>query len=249
MKTIRDGESTETRWTRQNGSAIHDVYQDAVQDELEDLDNDIVVDHNVPVIVTKSDGSHAQGYIDTLVEHHGKATVIDYKTHDMSSWTHGDARRFGNEHGRQVQEYVHSEGMPADTKGYIVAVGHPPGDPQIQQTYANTLSLYDVEAKFPSSGEQEAIAKTARQIFSEREGQSKALAEDMIKEGAGQAAELAGGPVAGEVTREAINVATEASQADPQAAAKLSEQVASQAPTSAAKSQEEAYDYSQGYGY
>ena len=71
------------------------------QDEVEDLDRGVVVDSNVPVVVTKPDGSQEQGYIDTLIEQGNKATVIDYKTNDMRGWTQAAAERFGHEHGQQ----------------------------------------------------------------------------------------------------------------------------------------------------
>jgi len=76
------------------------------------------------------------------------------------------------------------------------------------------------------------------------------IAEDMTKSVAVEAANAAGGPAAGEATRLAIDAVTQAN-ADPQAAAKLSEQVASQSPASLAKGEggDEEYDYSMAYGY
>jgi hypothetical protein len=118
--------------------------------------------------VTKPDGHEEQGYIDTLIEQGNKAIIIDYKTHDMSSWTLADAEYFGHEHGPQVQEYVHSPGRPSNTTGYIVAAGRSPDDAQVKEAYAATLSLYGVEARFPCGGEPEAVAQTVRQIAQER---------------------------------------------------------------------------------
>lgn len=156
------------KWTARDGTAVHGLYEDVAQDELEDLDRGIVVTSNEPVLVTKPDGSLQQGCIDTLIEHGEKATVIDYKTHDMKSWADVDAKHFGHLHGGQVKEYVHSLGRPPDTQGYIVAVGRPPDDANARATYVETLRQYQVSAKFPADGEPKAVARSLGEIAKER---------------------------------------------------------------------------------
>ncbi len=85
--------------------------------------------------------------------------IIDYKTNFMPSWSVSDARRHGNEHGRQVQEYVESEGTPDDARGWIISTV-PPKSEQVRQAYSDTLAEYSVGVKF-SQGEDQASAMTA----------------------------------------------------------------------------------------
>ncbi|MBK8904564.1 MAG: hypothetical protein IPM53_25520 [Anaerolineaceae bacterium] len=146
-------------WTPQDGTADHLIYQNAVEDALDDPDNNVNVYNNERV--TNLDGS--QGIIDTRINN----TILDYKTNDMSNWKTGDALRYGHEHGQQVQDYMESVDTPDDAKGYIIAAGRRPIDPQVDETYANTLGEHNVGVKYPAGGEPVDIVKSADEAFLE----------------------------------------------------------------------------------
>jgi ATP-dependent exoDNAse (exonuclease V) beta subunit len=92
-------------WTHQDGTRYHAICQDTVRDQIEDVDNDIEVTNNKSIALKDQDGNPKEGIIDTLIEHKGHKTLIDYKTNDMSSWNIADAKKFGKEHGNQLELY------------------------------------------------------------------------------------------------------------------------------------------------
>jgi ATP-dependent exoDNAse (exonuclease V) beta subunit len=61
--------------------------------------------NNQSIIIKDKDGDPAY-IIDTLIEHKGNNTLIDYKTNDM---THGVYPYSRDEHGNQLERYVKSQ--------------------------------------------------------------------------------------------------------------------------------------------
>lgn len=146
---LDEAETVDTSTAGQFGTFAHEAYQAATDEAFDD------VDHNVPVIVTKPDGSEAQGYIDTLIN---ERVIIDYKTNYMPDWSVSDATKYGRDHGRQVQEYVQSDGTPADAQGWIIATV-PPDSEDVRTAYTGTLSEYGVGVQFSAGEDQEAVMK------------------------------------------------------------------------------------------
>lgn len=129
------------------GTFAHEAYQVAADARFDN------VDHNVPVIVTKPDGTEGQGYIDTLIN---DRVIIDYKTNYMPGWSVSDAIRYGHEHGRQIQEYVQSNDTPADAQGWIIATV-PPGSDDVRTAYVDALAQYQVGVKFSADEDQDSV--------------------------------------------------------------------------------------------
>jgi len=152
-------------WTAQDGTADHVIYQDSVEDALDDPDKGMSVYNNERV--TNSDGS--QGIIDSRINN----TIVDYKTNDMSRWSVADATRFGHEHGSQVQGYVESVDTPADSQGFIIAAGRPPGDETVQEAYVQAADQHQVEVKFTRGGEPEDIVSSVEEAVTETRMTSK----------------------------------------------------------------------------
>jgi hypothetical protein len=158
-KGIGSMQGKDLNWTAQDGTIDHAIYEQSVEDALDDLENDVSVYSNEQV--TKPDGS--QGLIDTRVNN----TILDYKTNDMRDWTTANAAHYGHEHGQQVQDYVESPDTPADAKGYIIAAGRPPRDPQVQQTYTGTLAEHGVGVKYTAGGEPQDIVNSVKEAVNE----------------------------------------------------------------------------------
>ena len=143
----------------QFGTFAHEAYQVAADETFDD------VDHNVPVIVTKPDGTQAQGYIDTLIN---DRVIIDYKTNYMPGWSVNDATRYGREHGQQVQEYVQSDGTPNDARGWVVATV-PPESEEVRAAYAEALAEHEVGVKFSPGEDQASVMNAVSDAVSESE--------------------------------------------------------------------------------
>lgn len=152
------------QWTAQDGTADHVIYQYSVEDALDDPDQDVYVYNNEKV--TNPDGS--QGVIDTRINN----TIIDYKTNDMSLWSVSDARRFGYEHGRQVQGYVESPDTPDNARGYIIAAGRPPRDPKAQEAYTSTLAEHGIGVKYTAGGEPDDIVNSVNETLQDTQSQT-----------------------------------------------------------------------------
>lgn len=141
------------------GTFGHGVYEWAAEEQFEDAES------NRSVIVTRPDGSEAQGYIDTLIN---ERVIIDYKTNDMRAWSVADAQRYGNEHGQQVQEYVNSPEMPSDARGWIIATV-PPESAEVRQAYADAVGVHDVGVKFSGSEQQEDVVEAVSEAVADSE--------------------------------------------------------------------------------
>lgn len=141
------------------GTFGHGAYEWAAEEHFEDAES------NRPVIVTKPDGSEAQGYIDTLID---ERVIVDYKTNDMRAWTVADAQRHGNEHGQQVKGYVNSPEMPSDARGWIVATV-PPESAEVRQAYADAAGAHDVGVKFAGSEQQTDVMEAVSEAVAESE--------------------------------------------------------------------------------
>ncbi len=159
----------ELDWTARDGTILHTAYEDAVDDELGDPDNGVYVYNNYEVTIEKEDGSLTNGVIDTLIEHGDKATIVDYKTNDMSDWTISEAIHQAHEHGQQVKEYVDSPDTPSNAEGLIIAAGRSSLSSDAQQAYIDTLASYDVEVKFTEGGTPEDIVDAVEAAMSDSE--------------------------------------------------------------------------------
>ena len=161
-------EVVDTSTPQRFGTFAHEAYQVAADEAFDDMD------HNVPVVVTKPDGTRAQGYIDTLIN---DRVIIDYKTNFMPGWSVADAHRHGDEHGRQVQEYVESEGTPDDARGWIIPTV-PPESVEVRQAYSDTLAEYGVGAKF-SEEDQASVMTAVTEAVEESEPSSEIETADV----------------------------------------------------------------------
>ncbi len=141
------------------GTFGHGGYEWAAEERLDDVES------NRSVLIIKPDGSEAQGYIDTFIN---ERVIIDYKTNDMRDWGEAEARRYGNEHGQQVQEYVNSPEMPDDARGWIVATV-PPESAESRQAYSDAAGVHDVGVKFSASEQQEDVMEAVSEAVAESE--------------------------------------------------------------------------------
>lgn len=139
------------------GTFAHQAYEWAAEEHFEDAES------NRSVIITKPDGSEAQGYIDTLID---ERVIVDYKTNDMRAWTVADAQRYGNEHGQQLKGYVNSPEMPSDARGWIIATV-PPESAEVRQAYTDAVGVHDVGVKFSESEQQEDVVEAVSEAVAE----------------------------------------------------------------------------------
>ena len=156
---LNEVEVVDTSSPTRFGTFAHEAYQVAAD---ETFDN---VDHNVPVTVTKPDGVQAQGYIETLIN---DRVIVDYKTNYMPRWSVNDATRYGREHGRQVYEYMQSDGTPNDARGWVVATV-PPESEEVRAAYAEALAEHKVGVKFSSGEDQVSVMNAVSDAVSESE--------------------------------------------------------------------------------
>jgi hypothetical protein len=154
-------EEVDTSSPREFGKFAHQAYQSVAYETFDDVDSE------VPVVVTRPDGTEAQGYVDTMI---GK-TLIDYKTNDMRNWDTAQAARYGNEHGQQMQAYVASPSTPQDATGWIVATV-PSESEEVRQTYADTLASYGVGARFAKGEDQDSVMDAVRGAVESTETQA-----------------------------------------------------------------------------
>jgi hypothetical protein len=141
------------------GTFAHGAYEWSAEERFEDVES------NRPVIVTKPDGSEAQGYIDTLIN---ERVIVDYKTNNMRDWSVADAQRYGNEHGQQVKGYVNSPEMPSDARGWIIATV-PPESAEVRQAYTDAAGVHDVGVKFSGSEQQADVMEAVSEAVAESE--------------------------------------------------------------------------------
>lgn len=155
------------RWTAQDGTRIHKIYEQSVEDAIDDVDNDVAVWNGEAVGVSRE--GRLYGVIDTSIEHGDHTTIVDYKTHDMTDWTVAKAKRIGKEQGKQVESYVRSPQTPSDAQGYIIAVGRRPKDVEVEKAYVEVLAKHGVKVKFAEGGEPEHVVKAVREAMSQTE--------------------------------------------------------------------------------
>ena len=227
------------KWNAQDGTSTHKNVEEYVEDKVTDHEKGIFVSSEVEIELE----SGKNGKIDTLIEHDNKYTVIDYKTNNMHDWTESDARRYGKEHGQQVQEYVSVLGKSRDTEGYIVALGRQPEDPNVLQTYVDTLSEQGVKIKFPEGYESSekfeelgnSVVNSVNQIIDER-GESVDEEQEASQNNEEAATQ--------EIGEEPLVYGQDASIND-----QGTEPSQEQALPSTGTDEREAYDYYQSYGY
>lgn len=141
------------------GIFAHQAYEWATEERFDDVES------NRSVVITKPDGTEAAGYIDTLIN---ERIVIDYKSNYMPAWNVSEARRYGNEHGQQVEEYVNSKGMPDDARGWIIATV-PPESAEVRQAYIEAASAHGVGVKLSAGEQQEDVMNVVSEVVAESE--------------------------------------------------------------------------------
>jgi len=149
-------------WSAKDGTNYHSISQQSVEDSIDDIDNGIEVTNNLPVKVKDENGDDQYGIVDTLIEDNGNNTIIDYKTHDMSTWTISDAIRYGYEHGSQVNGYMHSPEVPRSSRGEIFAVGKSSSSDDVAQAYVKAVGEYGVGTVFVPGGEPDDVVRAAK---------------------------------------------------------------------------------------
>lgn len=137
------------------GTHAHIAYIDAAQDRI---DRDKVWGE-VEVRTSDTDGNLKDGKVDLLVDD----KVIDFKTNDMRDWSETTARRFGHEHGKQVQGYVESPDTPENAEGYVIS-SVPPKSEDVRDTYTQALQDHGVDVRFSKSEAPEDVAEAAADI-------------------------------------------------------------------------------------
>lgn len=142
---------------RSFGRFAHEAYQLSAFYHFDDVDNE------VPVVVTKPDGTRVQGYIDTLIN---DKVIVDYKTNNMRDWSESRARREAKEYGRQVQEYVEADGAPPGCRGWIIATV-PPNTSEIAEVYADELKEFGVGVKFCRGESAEDVIRAVEEAIRE----------------------------------------------------------------------------------
>jgi hypothetical protein len=130
------------------GTFAHSAYETHVDLRFDDVENEL------PVRVTKPDGSVKQGWVDTAIN--DDQVLIDYKTGDMREWDVQKARKEAQKHGQQVREYMDSPDTPEDASGWIVATV-PPVAAETRQAYSDALAEHKVGVKFSESEEPEDV--------------------------------------------------------------------------------------------
>jgi hypothetical protein len=139
------------------GTLAHEAYQWAAEEHFEDAES------KHTLIVTKPDGTTKNGEIDTLID---ERVVIDYKTDYMPDWSVADARRLGDQYGRQVEEYVNGEGMPPDACGWIIATV-PSESAEVRQAFVDAAGAHGVSVKFSKGEQQEDVIEAVSEAVAE----------------------------------------------------------------------------------
>lgn len=159
------GSSVDQQMTPQTfGTFAHVAYTEAAEDKFQDESGDRVATE-MPVIVTKPDGTKAEGKLDLLVDN----TLADFKTNDMRDWSVSDAKQAGGGHGRQVQEYVDSPGTPDGTKGFVVSTV-PPKLAEVRAAYEAKLAEHGVGVKFSEGEDPTTVMNAVQEAVDETEG-------------------------------------------------------------------------------
>ncbi len=154
------------------GTFAHQAYEWAAEEEFDDVES------NRSVVVTKPDGTEAQGYIETFIN---ERIVIDYKSSYMPAWSVADARRYGNEHGQQVKEYVTSKSMPDDAQGWIIATV-PPESMEVRDAYSEAVSRHGVGVKFSAGEQQDNVMQAVSEAVESTPPQSDPSKLDTVEE-------------------------------------------------------------------
>ncbi len=148
-------------WTALDGTNLHMLYEGVVEGALDQT----ALHEGICREVSSEMGTSA-GELDTYIKKGNQGLVIDYKTHNMSGWSLGDAEKYATEHGSQVQKYMHTisqDGVgysipAANLAGCILAVGKLPEKPQVLSTYQTVLGSFGVNF-MASPGDAESVKK------------------------------------------------------------------------------------------
>jgi hypothetical protein len=141
------------KWKAIDGTRYHQ----AIQREIMTSDRFEYVEEEVGCLIKDKDGNMKEGRMDLLMD---EKDVVDIKTDDMSQWSVSRASREGMADGQQVREYTVSEGMPKDAKGYVLACGRTPEDPQAAAAYEEAINRQGVTLIWgPESGEPKEAAE------------------------------------------------------------------------------------------
>jgi hypothetical protein len=170
IEIINSYSEDELEWNHIDGSRDHAIFGQAVEDALDDPDKKaqrkaVSVYSNAFRNVKNEEEMEKNGFADSVIEHDGKATILEYKTDDMSRWTVAEAQARGDDYGRQVQSYVQSKDSPLNCKGYIIAVGRPPIDDLASQEYIKTLTHYDINVIFTKGGDISDVVNAAKEAM------------------------------------------------------------------------------------
>ncbi len=165
-KIGKKGQGAIQGWSAQDGTGTHRLYEDSVEDALDETAERDGVCREV-----SSEMSTSAGNVDTYIQKGKNGLVIDYKTHDMTNWTVADANRYAQEHGQQVQGYmtaISQDGadysVPSDKlAGYIVAVNKLPQEEKALQAYQDVLNSFGVQF-VSSDGDAKSVTQTVTKL-------------------------------------------------------------------------------------
>jgi hypothetical protein len=160
-------------WSHEDGTCFHTICQQAVQDEIEDVDQGVEVANGQEVSLLNDVGEPKKGVVDSIIEHQGQNTLVDYKTNDMSQWSIVDASRFGQEHGSQVQGYVQSPEIPKGAKGYIISIGKPSTSLEVTKAYEDALKQHGVDVVFAQGGTPEDVVSAVKTAMNKTRSSSE----------------------------------------------------------------------------
>ncbi len=167
--TARNG----LNWSHEDGTRFHSICQQSVQDGIEDVEQDVEVINGQEVSLLSDTKEPKKGVVDTLVEHQGQYTLVDYKTNDMSQWSVVDAARYGQEHGSQVQSYLQSPKIPQGARGYIISVGKPSPSIEVTNAYKDALKQHEVDVVYAQGGNPDDVVSAVKTAMNKTQSSSE----------------------------------------------------------------------------
>ena len=136
-----------------NGTLLHGAYEYKVLEEFGNSDRE--------VSVVLKDGR--SGRIDSIIN---DKYLVDYKNHDMRTWSESQAKHYVKKFSSQMKDYVECDYTPKGSEPIIVATC-PPNDENIRSLIQEGLKREGVEIVFCGSAEIDAVVNTLKEIIPE----------------------------------------------------------------------------------
>lgn len=157
----RDRVAKTLNWSAKDGTDMHQIYEQAIEEAIEDTDKYLTVQSEV-------------SNIDTLIEYRDrdshKAFILDYKTDNMEAWTPAYAQQMGDKYGAQVGGYLKTYKQlenPTDVSGHIVVAGRLPESAAAWNSFVSTAHEHDVNVRSAGDGSVASMITTVQEILIE----------------------------------------------------------------------------------